>query len=175
MSKPLTPKFLTVENASLAVGTVLQATILDDGWQYIISRQMGHIVIIVPSMEDARADDYPDWPNYPIEPHLLYEESVGEKDDWPYPFDDIARCKGMQLWQGRNNDGQTDSNAHLLFPSDTPYWGGVKRHGMVVAFSGVQPWFDQMISGMIADMLKAIGRQAFESSEDKKKGLSFLS
>lgn len=176
MSQPLTPKFITETHARMVADHVLKHTLLEEDrliGRYF-KRQEGHLVILVPSMDDVREADYPDWPNYPIRPHLLHEQSVGEKDEWEYPFDEIARCKALQLWQGRNNDGQTDSNAHLLFPNDTPYWGGVYRHGFVVAFSGVQPWFDQMISGMTADMLKAVGREAFETSDDKVDGLSFL-
>ncbi len=172
------PKFLTRDIAAQVSTQVLNATLLNDdrhSFGYMIKRQEGHLVILVPSMEDVREADYPNWPNYPVSPYLLHEQSVGEKSDWAYPFDEIARCKALQLWQGRNDDGQTDSNAHLLFPNDTPYWGGVKRHGLVVAFSGVQPWFDQMISGMTADMLKAVGRELFEISDDSIKERSFLS
>lgn len=175
MSKPLTPKFLTPQIAAHVAMQVLNSTLLEGGsistW---VKRKEGHLVILVPSMEDVREADYPDWPNYPISPYLLHEQSVGEESEWEYPFKDIAHCKALQLWQGRNDDGQTDSNAHLLFPNDTPYWGGVKRHGLVVAFSGVQPWFDQMISGMTADMLKAVGREMLETSDDATKERSFL-
>lgn len=176
MSKPLTPKHLTKAHARMVADCVLKATLLnpDNLIGRYFKRKEGYLVILVPSMEDVRDADYPDWPNYPIRPYLLHEQGVGNAADWEYPFDEIARCKALQLWQGRNDDGQTDSNAHLLFPNDTPYWGGVKRHGLVVAFSGVQPWFDQMISGMTADMLKAVGREAFEMSDDKTEGRSFL-
>ena len=174
MSKPLTPKFLTRDLAVVVVKHVLDSTLFSEEMAPFMRRKQGHLVILVPSMEDVRAADYPDWPNYPVHPHLLYERSEGDKEDWEYPFDDIARCKALQLWQDRNDDGQTDSNAHLLFPGDTPYWGGVKRHGLVVGFSGEKPWIDQMISGMTADMLKALGRDNFETSADKANGHSFL-
>ena len=175
MSQPLTPKFLTRDHAVLAVDHVFKNVLFSEGgMSMFMRRKQGHMVILVPSMDDVREADYPDWPNYPIQPHLLYERNAGEKDDWEYPFDEIARCKALQLWQGRNIDGQTDSNAHLLFPNDTPYWGGVNRHGLVVAFSGEKPWIDQMLAGMVADMLKAIGRDSFETSDGKTNGLSFL-
>lgn len=171
MSKLLTPKFLTVPTASAITDMVLNAVMFSG--QLPLMRQMCHIVVLVPAVEDAREADYPDFPNYPIRPCILYERSIGE-EEWPHEFDNIARCKAQQLWRDQNTDGQTDSNAHLLFPDDTPYWGGVKRHGIVVACSGVQPWFDQMISGMIADALKAVGRELFEISDDKARGASFL-
>ena len=176
MCKPLTPKFLTSEIAAHVATQVLTTTLLDGGSiSKLVKRKEGHLVILVPSMEDVREADYPNWPNYSISPYILHEQSVGEKEGWERPFDKIARSKALQLWQGRNDDGQTDSNAHLLFPNDTPYWGGVQRHGLVVAFSGVQPWFDQMISGITADMLKAIGRDMLETSDDTATGRTFLS
>ncbi|MCA9355185.1 hypothetical protein KC865_01380 [Candidatus Kaiserbacteria bacterium] len=176
MSQLLTPKYLTPQLAAQVAKQVFSVTLFAEEGPYAdaMKRRQGHLVILVPSMDDVRSEDYPDWPNYPIYPHLLYEESVGEKDNWEYPFDDIARCKALQLWQGRNDDGQTDSNAHLLFSGDTPYWGGVKRHGLVVGFSGEKPCIDQLISGMTADSLKALGRYAFENSNDKLDGRNFL-
>lgn len=168
----LTPKFLTKETANHIVNMLMFG--IFDSMDDVLKRKQLHIVILVPSVEDASADDYPDWPDYPIKPAVLYEHSVGDKGSWPYPFDNIAKCKALQLWRGQNTDGNTDSVAHLLFPDDTPFWGGVKRHGLVVACSGVQPYFDQMFAGMIADALKAFGRHAWEESDDKKEGLTFI-
>ena len=126
MSQPLTPKFLTHDHAVLVVDHVFNNVLFSTGsMSMYMRRKQGHMVILVPSMDDVREADYPDWPNYSIRPHLLYERSAGNEADWERPFKDIARCKALQLWQGRNTDGQTDSNAHLLFPNDTPYWGGL--------------------------------------------------
>jgi hypothetical protein len=169
------PKFLTPEVAEAAVTMVTNGVFLSDAMKERSKRQMLHIVVLAPSVVDAREEDYPEWPDYPIKPALLFEKSIGDKEAWPFPFDNIARCKAQQLWRGQNSDGNTDSVPHLLFADDTPFWGGVKRHGLVVASSGTQAYFDQMISGMVADALKAFGRHAFEESDDKKNGNIFLS
>lgn len=111
-----------------------------------LKRSTLHIVMLVPKMYyDSRM-----YPNHPLEPHLLAEYTHGDRSTWKHDFADIAKCKALQLWHERS-DGGTDSTAHLLFPGDTPFWGGVRRDGIVVACSGVQPWFDRMISGMVAD------------------------
>lgn len=162
-----TPKYLTTELAAQVVEHVLATTLLatEGPLAQVMERREGCLVIVVPSMVEK------------VEllcPHLLYQRMLGNKSAWERPFDEIAYSKALQLWQGRNSNGQTDSNAHLLFPGDTPFWGGVARHGLVVAFSGENPWIDQMISGMTADMLKALGRDAFEKSADKMDGLTFL-
>ena len=123
-------------------------------------------------MPDERAEDYPSYPNLPLKPHVFYEHSFG-KEEWTHKFDDIARCKALQLWHERNDD-RTDCRPLLLFPGDTPFWGGVKRHGIVVACSGVQPWFDKMISGMVADMIDAYAYNEWMESEDRKNAVDFL-
>jgi hypothetical protein len=144
---------------------------------------MCHIVVLVPAMKDDRANDYPSWPNYPLQAQLLYEESrhkicnimagPGTDNAWPHKFDDIARCKALQLWHDRNDD-RTDIKPHLLFPGDTPFWGGVKRDGIVVTVSGFQPHFDKMISGMIADMCIAMAYDDWLESKDRKTDVDFL-
>lgn len=168
----LTPKFLTKELVELAVNSVLQATLLNPAMADVVKRQAGHLVVLVPSMEDDRATGYPQWPNYDIKPFPLYQRSIGK--GWEHEYDDIARCKALQLWHGRNDD-RTDAMYHLLFSGDTPYWGGVKRFGLVVAFSGVQSYFDKMISGMVIEMIVALAYHAWMNSSDKAEGVSFLS
>lgn len=174
MGDRLTPKYLTREMVARVVDIVLRGLVFSEGMDKILDGRMCHVVVLVPSVEDAREAGYPNWPNYPVTPFPIYERFVGDKQQWAYDFENIARCKAQQLWRGQNTDGNTDAMPHLLFPDDTPFWGGVKRHGIVVACSGFQPYFDQMLSGMIADAIKAFARFAFENSDDKKKGRSFL-
>ncbi len=161
----LAPKYLTEEIAKGAVTTALYV-VMDKGapLRSDLRRHQCHIVILVPAMQDARSDDYPDWPNYPLQPVSLYEQSVGNKNEWEHAYDNIARCKALQLWTDRNDD-RAGVIPHLLFPGDTPFWGGVKRHGIVVACSGVQPWFDKLISGIVADTLIALAHNSYENND----------
>ena len=169
MDKISKPKFLTHEVAKSALSLVY-ATI-----KQVVRRdyQGFHIVILVPSMKDDRATNFPDWPDYALEPHVLFDEGYG-RASWKYQYDKIAQCKALQLWHGRN-DGGTDIKPHLLFPSDTPFFGGVKRDGIVVACSGFDPWIDRMVSGMIADACIGLAYDAWMKSSDKANGeLCFL-
>jgi hypothetical protein len=170
----LTPKFLPKELAEMTVRMVIDGLFTPPFARDLFKRHMLHVVILVPSIEDRRDENFSNYPDYPIKPTVLYEHSLGDKEEWPWAFDEIARSKALQLWRGQNTDGNTDSMPHLLFPDDTPYWGGVKRHGLVVACSGVQSYFDQMIAGMIADALKALGHHMWELSADKKDDLIFI-
>jgi hypothetical protein len=167
----VTPKFLTKEIAKRAVAAALKL-MQDSPIKEVFKRQACHIVVLVPEMEDGPLQFSP-YPNYSIRPYVLLEESYGARETWSAAYDDIAKCKALQLWHGRN-DTRTDVRPHLLFPGDTPYWGGVKRHGIVVACSGVQPWFDQMIAGLVADMCKALAYDAWMNSDDRKNGQDFL-
>ena len=175
----LAPKFLTMDVAETAVETVIGALFdtspLNPMKGLLPRKDRGncHVVVLVPAIKDDRANDFRDWPNYPIKPEPIYEGSFGEPATWQYPFKEIARCKASQLWEGQN-DGRGPTAAHLLLPGDTPYWGGVKREGIVVAVSGFDEHFDRMAAGMIAEICIALARQAYLESEDVKDGANFL-
>jgi len=161
--KMITPKYITKEVCEKAIDTALLAVFGSISPLHTLPKHYQcDIVVLVPAMEDARAEDYPDYPDYSITPHLIYEKNVGEKSDWEHLYDHIAKCKALQRWTGRN-DGQAGVNPHLLFPGDTPYWGSVKRHGIVVACSGVQPWVDRLIAGITADVIIALAHDAYEN------------
>ena len=163
----MTPKFLTKEVAEQAVKAallIMQNPPLKD----MFKRQACHIVIIVPEMEVEGRE----YPNFTIRPCLLLEISI-DVGSWSADYKGIAQCKALQLWHGRN-DTRTDIRPQLMFPGDAPYWGGVKRHGIVVACSGVQPWLDQMISGMVADICKALAYEAWMKSDDRRNEVEFL-
>lgn len=163
----ITPKFLTAEIARTAVEEVIRGLTGPDALSKLFKRQAFHIVVLGPSMKDDLNTDYAGWPAYQIQPALIYEHSVGKDEGlWTDKYDDVAKCKALQLWHGRQ-DGGTDILPHLLFPGDTIYWGGVKREGIVVAVSGVQPWFDRMIAGLVADMIIGLSYDAWMRSNDK--------
>lgn len=166
----LTPKFLPVKAVKKLVPKIV-TFVLEN---FPVKRQACHVVILVPSMIDGRVDNYAEWPNYVITPYVLYQESFGNENDWPYRFDEISQCRVLQLWQDRN-DGGSGVIPHLLFPGDTPRWGGVKREGIAVACAGIEPAFCRMTSGMIADALIACAHENMAKSEDISFGAHFLS
>lgn len=168
----LTPKYITLEVVSIAVGIALKTVM--SGHFIRVKRRHCHVVVLVPAMKDDRAGDYPAWPDYPLTPVALYEKSVGDPKEWEHPYAAIARSKALQLWTDRN-DGQAGVIPHLLFSGDTPYWGGVKRDGIVVVCSGIQPWLNRLIAGITADTTVALAHDAYENDEERKRGVDFLS
>ncbi len=163
----ITPKYITQDIATAAVAMATKL-VLGSG---IAKRGDCHVVVMVPAMKDD-APDYPDYPHYAIFAEVIYEDSFGDVGNWEHPYDNIARCKALQLWHDRN-DGRAGSVPHLLFSGDTPYWGGVKREGIVVACSGVEPYFDKLISGITADCIIALAQHAYENDK-QRVGLNFL-
>jgi hypothetical protein len=164
----ITPKYLTKDIAEEAIDTALitvagETSPLKRCFDFLFPQC--HIVVLVPGMEDDRLEDFPNWPNYPTHAVSLCERSMGQSV-WKHPYDNIARCKALQLWTDRNDDG-TGSIPHLLFSWDTPYWGGVKRKGIVVTCSGFHPWFDKMISGIIADIMIGMAHDAYENDSTR--------
>lgn len=166
--KILISKFLTRYVAEDAVRTAIGLTVDSEVGIKHVNGENFHIVILVPSMKEGK------YPLYEIHPHLLYEVSYGEAEKSAHKFNEIARCKALQLWHDRN-DNKAGSIPHLLFPGDTPYWGGVKREGIVVACSGFQSYFDKMFSGIIADLCIGLAYHSWMSSQDKKEESDFLS
>ena len=165
--KVVTPAFLTEGVAKQAIHYVMQ--IVYNLAPILPSSAQCHIVILVPSRTVGEGDGESSFPRYPIKPHLLYEESFGEPEQWPHDFKEIARCKAQKLWDGRD-DGRTDCQPHLLLQGDTPWYGGVRRDGIVVTCSGFESYFDVMISGMIADILIGLSYHAWADAEKTLKG-----
>lgn len=165
MGNTLIPKFLTYDVVRESVRVIVES--LEQAMPELEIDGGLCIVVLGPSMDESA-----EWPNQEIRPHVLgvWHKS---KETWIYPLEEIAQCKALQLWHGRN-DGRTDIMPHLLFPGDTPFWGGVKRDGIVVSCSGLKPCYDRMIAGMVADMCIARAYAAWEQSDDKKQDSAFL-
>lgn len=169
--KLITPKFLTQELIHRTVDNVVSMVFKN---YPELKRKTIHVVVVVPSYESELPGET-DVSGSMIRPHRIYQKSFGNMMEWEHPFDDIARCKSDQLWYEFNpGNGVKNPPAHLMFPNWTPYWGGDKKEGLVVACSGVQPHFDKMISGMILSGIIGLAEHAWETSEEKESKQDFL-
>jgi len=164
MSRLLLPKFLTKEIAEGAMRIAVQTAVAMGH----LKRETLHIVMLVPSMEVGDLA----FPDYPIKPHMLAEYTHGDRNTWRRNYANIAQCKALQLWHGRNFGG-TDSVSHLLIEGDTLYRGGVKRDGIVTACSGVDSEDDQMISGITTDISIAMAHKARLAWQAANPGVDF--
>ncbi|MEX1113005.1 MAG: hypothetical protein WD603_02665 [Patescibacteria group bacterium] len=84
-----------------------------------------------------------------------YEESLGSPGPDRPPFDAIARSK--HAISRRAGEDTVDVPLADRMIGDTQYWGSVVREfeggRIIVAISGLQPWFDEALSGVLASIL----------------------
>lgn len=93
---------------------------------------------------------------------ILYEESVGDPEEWDADYGAYARGKARLSWRtGQSGHEILALRPHLLHAKDTRVWGSVAIDGIVVAVSGANPWFDEAFAAAIAHLFKAVvqGRQ----------------
>lgn len=106
------------------------------------NRKELHIVIMDPRLKPWEAD---------FSDAVLYQESIKTSGVWEHPFDDFARNKAEQAWRNSQaNIVMQTRHPSVLRDGDVPFYGSFVYGGIVVACSGVEQWFDMLISGWIA-------------------------
>lgn len=106
------------------------------------NRKELHIVVMDPRIRPWESD---------FDNAILYQESIRNTEKWEKPYDDIARNKAEQAWR----DNQANIVAQTRHPSslrddDIRFYGSFVYGNIVVACSGVEPWFDMLVSGWVA-------------------------
>ena len=119
------------------------------------NRQELHIVVINPRLKPWEAT---------FEDAVLYETSLGSPDQWTIPFDQLARQKAKQAWR----DQSANINKQLIHPAslqtdDLLFIGSFVYGDIVVACSGVQPWYDMLISGWIAIAIEQLSMHEYQT------------
>lgn len=81
---------------------------------------------------------------------ILYEESI-KNLPWEKPFDEFARSKAQQAWREQKANIETQAlHPSSLREEDLPFYGSFVYGNIVVACSGVEQWFDMLVSSWIA-------------------------
>ncbi len=108
-----------------------------------------HVVIMDPTRGPGR---------FGFEESILLEHSLGKPTgDWDADYAGFARAKAKVSWQTQRDSAAVQAHApHLLLPGDTTLWGSVALDGIVVAISGLEPMYDEALSGTIAACLRAL-------------------
>lgn len=140
---------LTAELADKAINLVLPA--IDAAYTHqVINRLHLHIVVLNPT-------------SIALEGAILVERSIGDTNVWAHPYDRIARSKAMVTWRtGLPSHEVLALAPHLYVEGDVRYGGSTNLNGIVVACSGVQSHFDQMIAQWIASACYALCIDEFE-------------
>jgi len=91
-----------------------------------------------------------------FEEAILYEHSIN-RPDWDADYAHFARAKALVSWRNRMDSHAVQAlHPYLLQPGHTLLWGSVYLDGLVVAVSGMQPWFDEALAGVVACCLRAV-------------------
>lgn len=106
------------------------------------NRKELHIVIMDPRVKPWESE---------FDKAILYQESIQNTETWEKPYDEFARNKAEQAWR----DMQANVVIQTRHPSslregDLPFYGSFVYGNVVVACSGVEQWFDMLVSGWIA-------------------------
>lgn len=157
--------FLTEEDAKKAIDMVRPAILAAMKSGQFEDQYHLHIVVMNPAVRPADVND-PD-------EAILCETTFGDRNDWDANYAEIARTKAFESWKtGLSTHVITELRPYLLGIDDTYYWGSVVLEGVVVAASGLKPWYDEFVSYMVAAALRAIAIDNFQKA--LKSGNDFL-
>lgn len=104
----------------------------------------------------------------PDSDEILWEESFGgDQSTWQRPYDEIARSKAGIVKRTGMTLRTLEKDAPWLYQKgDTRYVGGVTENGLVIAASGLQDYFDEMISRMVLSAIQALCRDVLAKIPD---------
>lgn len=89
---------------------------------------------------------------------MLCTKQFGLKVDWEHPYDAVAISKAYTSWKTGLTSYEVQQKAPYLYEVGMAKYGGsaIGEGGLVVAFSGVEEWFDQMFSEMMLAAIKGV-------------------
>ncbi|WP_086981761.1 hypothetical protein [Vibrio aphrogenes] len=121
------------------------------------NRKELHIVVMNPQVKPWESS---------FEEAILFEKSLGTPESWSIPFDQFARKKAQQAWR------ESTSNIQLqyLHPSalrkdDLLFYGSFVYGNLVVACSGVEQWYDMLVSGWIAVAIEQLTIHEYQTQK----------
>jgi len=114
----------------------------------LIRGDSGHAVVLDPARRDAT---------------VLWTGHVGEPEEKTYGYA-IAKARVAER-TGTDTSRLRMDVPHLYTAGDIVYPGGIVRHGLVAAFSGVEGEADEMIAEWLVSAIRGIARLGFVSPQ----------
>lgn len=103
-----------------------------------------------------------------FEEAILYEYSVGDRNQWDADYAAFAHAKARVAWRtGLDGHMVQELRPHLLTARDTVLWGSVVVDGIVVSASGADPWFDEAFAGTVAMLLRALAKAGIARERER--------
>ncbi len=89
---------------------------------------------------------------------VLKSWEFGERSGWEHPYDRVAASKAFISWRTGLPSHMVQQLYPYLYNEGDTKWGGsaVLPGGLVIAFSGAEWYYDQMISEMMGSSIKAV-------------------
>ena len=159
----ITPYFVTPFRAREAFETFVLPGIKNAMEEKSVNRMHMHIVCLHPNTPYSENTKLP----------ILFDYSIGNPEDWERwdgkSYQDFAQAKARISWRtGMSSREVVMCHPHLLAKGDTILWGSSILNGVIVAVSGVQPYFDEMFATMTAAAV--IGEASHYANELQKGG-----
>ncbi|WP_087024609.1 hypothetical protein [Thaumasiovibrio subtropicus] len=121
------------------------------------NRQELHIVVMNPQLKPWEST---------FEDAILVEQSIGSPEKWTIAFDQLARKKAHQAWRHQQaNLMQQSVHPASLREGDVLFYGSFVYGDIVVACSGVQQWFDMLISSWIATAIEQLTVHEYQTNK----------
>ncbi|CAH0526130.1 hypothetical protein [Vibrio hippocampi] len=121
------------------------------------NRKELHIVVMDPRVKPWEST---------FEEAILYQTSLGSPEQWTIPFDQFARKKAQQAWRnGRPNLTNQTLHTSSLQEEDLLFYGSFVYGDIVVACSGVEQWYDMLISGWIAVAFEQLCMSEYQNNK----------
>ena len=95
-----------------------------------------------------------DYSKEAFEAAVLWEKAVTNPAAWANQYDDFACEKAKASWRtGLPTRLIRECSPHLLAKGNTRHGGSDVNQGLITACSGVEPWHDAMISGVLNHLI----------------------
>ncbi|QIA65741.1 hypothetical protein GT360_19670 [Vibrio astriarenae] len=121
------------------------------------NRQELHIVVMNPHLKPWESS---------FEEAVLYETSLGTPESWTIPFDHLAQKKAAQAWRESTSNVQLQQiHPSSLREEDVLFYGSFVYGNIVVACSGVQQWYDMLISSWVALAIEQLMMHEYQTQK----------
>jgi hypothetical protein len=130
----------------------------------VVKREQGWLVVLNPRipqepkyMLNIGQHDNPKR-EVPFDELVLFDCGWDLPKNWDHPYDAVARAKAFASWKTGLPAHRIQQEAPYLYEEGWTKYGGsaVGEGGLVVAFSGVEEYFDQMFSEMMVAAIKGV-------------------
>ncbi|WP_299689090.1 hypothetical protein [uncultured Vibrio sp.] len=121
------------------------------------NRKELHIVVMNPHLKPWEAT---------FEEAILFETSLGNPESWTIPFNQLAKKKAQQAWRESTSNVQLQQlHPSALREEDLLFYGSFVYGNIVVACSGVEQWYDMLISSWIALAVEQLTMHEYQTQK----------